>query len=105
MEKTGFGVRMNLPHKRPSTAYAGGTGDYYGGFDRPYPGRRDTNGYFNGRFQTAEDARQERERLNKLWVDGQSLIASSIVKVANGQAYSERNSLNNNQNNWNNQGN
>lgn len=72
------------PVQRPASAF-GARGNYYGGLDKPITGRRDTNGYFGGRFITAQEANDNGVN----WTPGLQMIADSISKVAQGQSYGQ----------------
>jgi len=62
---------------RPSSEMRSQASYYYGGWDKPIPGRRDSHGYFNGRFKTSEEV-QDQAKL----VQGAQMIYNSIQKVA-----------------------
>lgn len=62
---------------RPSSEVKSQASYYYGGYDKPMPGRRDSHGYFNGRFKTSEEVQDE----VKL-AQGAQMIYNSIQKVA-----------------------
>lgn len=68
------------PVQRPASAFGPGRGHYYGGLDKPTSGRRDTNGYFGGRFITAQEAKDNGVK----WTPGMQMIADSINRVATG---------------------
>ena len=78
---------MTAGAARPTSEMKSQVSHYYGGWDKPMPGRRDSHGYFNGRFKTSEEV-QDQAKI----VQGAQLIFNSIQKVAGslGQSQSQK---------------